>query len=232
MKTFAEIKAEIRDDSSIKHHKYGRFLDRLIDYDQRGKQAAWDLWYFSHNTDWCIAASNQFLQEITQQGREYHAIQQNLSAKTALSFDKLRVSFGSFCVYLHAALESFAHETNLFYEIDMSRKDVGIKQLAKKLAGRTEFSLSPHLQLVNPDSPHADSDLKMLIAYRNRIAHGYVYPISGMLLKEDPPQNQIIDFEDLDVNLVDFAKNVHDRVVEFIAQGWLCFTEDKLTPKP
>jgi len=231
MKDFADIKKEIygfevKDPS--KESKYGKFLDTLVfKYDLRGKDERWDLWYFSDNTEFCRDSAKHFLEKIKEQYGEHGKLHKS-EKDHDFRFNKLRILFGCFCFYLYAALESFAHEINIFYEIDIDRKKVGIKKIAGELRKRKkDCALSNHLQTM-----FSDTDFEKFFEYRNTVMHGYVYPISGDregLFLKDEPKIEMFSFEGMNTNLLDFCTVSYSKVCDFICKGWRCFEIDELT---
>lgn len=209
--TFSDLKRKIRNIPDIKY-RYGKFLDLLPKYDRRGEDESWDLWYFSLNTEICLKFAEYFLNKITQ----------NSDNRT---FDDLRMFLGAFCTYLYAGLESFAHETNIFYEINLKRSSVGIKQIAKHFKSKNN-NLSFHLRKI-----YHDDDFKMLFEYRNTIVHGYVYPMLGMdgrLLLRTNPRIGRFSFYGKSFDANEFCSRLFPKVQSFIKEGWKCFTKDEL----
>jgi len=210
--TFSDLKREIRNTPNIEH-RYGRFLDLLPKYDKRGKDESWDLWYFQLNTEMCLKFAEYFLTRITQNS-------------PSLNFDDLRMFFGSFCTYLYASLESFAHEINIFYEMNLKRSLVGIKEIAKHLKYEKK-NISSHLQKI-----YSDDDFKMLFEYRNTIVHGYVYPILGMdgrLLLQTKPRIGRFSFLGDSFDTKEFCYRLFPKVQSFIKEGWKYFSKDELS---
>jgi hypothetical protein len=237
MKTLSEIKRElfhvtITDPS--KESKYGKFLDKLVfEYDQRGKDENWDLWYFSDNTEFCRDSAKHYLNEIEKQFSEHHkwynALEQGeLDTKHDFRADKFRRLFGCFCFYLYAALESFAHEINIFYELGERRRDVSIKRIKTQLARKgTSYSLLGHLDLLS-----SDPELRTFFEYRDAIMHGYVYPLSftkEAFFVKGSPKDALFSFSNININLLDFCKESYSKVNAFICKGWRYFEIDELS---
>jgi hypothetical protein len=237
MKAFHEIKKEFHS-ITIEHPeretKYGMFLDKLAtEYDQRGENELWDIWYFSLNTDFCRDASVELLNEIREQIAAYRIIQnskgsQEGSGNNDFNIDKLRRLHGSLCFYLYAAMESFAHEINLFYEINQRRRDVNLTRINKHLKNeRGACALSKHLQemLSNPV-------IKEFLDYRNAIMHGYVYPISMQKNRigiGGDPRSSLFSFKRRYIDILDFSEKSHTNINHLIVEGWRCFERDELS---
>jgi hypothetical protein len=223
--TFADLKAQIKDTQNLQH-RYDKFLDELIKYDRRGKDESWDLWYFSINTDMCLKFAESFLQKIIDLDNEEKEFLQGLKKESKYNFNDIRMFYGSFCMYLFAALESFAHEINIFYEINLKRSAVGIKSLAILFKTKRN-TLASHLQIIL-----TDRDFKMLFEYRNTIVHGYVYPMLGierrLLLKNNPRVGRF-SFDEKGFDVIEFCSRIFPKTREFIKAGWKCFTKDELT---
>lgn len=233
MKSFKEIKEEISKleiKSPLSESKYGKFLDTIVlgfdqngKYDQRGKDKRWDLWYYSNNTEFCRDSAKYFLEKIKREHEKYMELQKN-KKNHGFKFDNLRRLFGCFCFYLYAALESFAHEINIFYEINMCRRGVSITKIKKQL--NKNYTLFEHLQ-----KAYSDKDFKDFIDYRNALMHGYVYPISGKsegLFLKNKPRNERFSFDDMDINIMVFCDSSYSTISNLICKGWRHFEEDEL----
>jgi len=227
MATLRDLKDIIRRDAQAEN-RYGRFLDLLAKTDERGTDPNWDLWYFSQNTDFCIFAARQARDEISELGSQLKTKQQNIDADVSFTFHDLRRAFAVFCMFAHASLESFAHEINIFYELEIPRKDVAIRTIATSLPSGT--TLQKHLQRFL-----IEQDTRMLVEYRNAVVHGYVFPISGAssgLFLTATPRGGFFDFDSNDVELISLTDRVVDKTKVFIADGWKCFSRDELSPMP
>ncbi len=225
MMTLADIKRSLIEDSNAKH-TYGAFLDRLAASDLREKDATGDLWYFSFNTDFCLDSAEHFLSEISTQILEYTKTKDS-SADSKFNFDTTRRFFGCLCFYLYSALESFAHETNLFYELNLDRRKVSITTIStalKKL--RADCSLLAHLE-----TALADPLVVRFLDYRNAIVHGYIFPLAGYptgLFIKTAPRSEIFTFQDTDVELESFCNESFSRIKNLITISWIRFSRDEL----
>ena len=143
--------------------------------------------------------------------------------------DKLRMYFSSFCFYLYAALESFAHEINIFYELNEDReKKVGILRMERLLQKHDkDCSLINHLKTLK-----SDSGFMLFFDFRNAIMHGYVFPLSidsqGFFLQGNP-KDVLFSFKDMNINLLVFCRESYSKISTFICNGWRCFEVDELT---
>lgn len=240
MKDFSEIKTELYHvtiSDPAKESKYGKFLDKLaMEYDRRGEDENWDLWYFSDNTEFCRDSAKHYLEEIENQFTEHHkwysALEKGeLDTKHEFRTDRLRRFFGCFCFYLYAALESFAHEVNIFYELGVNRQDVAVK----RIKGQLERKGKPYALLSHLDSLSSDPDLRIFFEYRNAIMHGYVYPLSlskDAFFVKGSPKDALFSFNDININLLAFCRESYSKVNGFICKGWRYFEKDELsTPK-
>jgi hypothetical protein len=225
--TFAQVKLEIRADPNPAR-RYSRFLDKLaLEYDNRGKLDAWDIWYFSLNTDFCLDSAKHYLEEFNDSVVAYKSLaERRKEARGKYDPDKLRRSFGSLLFYLYAALESFSHEANILYELKLQRRSVSLKRISEELRGR-DCKLWAHLEefLSKPN-------VQMLREYRDAVGHGYVYPVSGsksMLLLKQKPKMPIFLFSEINVDFSTFVASSFSNVNEFICDGWRCFSLDELS---
>jgi len=232
MKAFREIKRELYEviiRYPERESKYGIFLDKLAtEYDRRGEDELWDLWYFSLNTDFCRNSATHFLDEIRGQVAAYRKREGTTGIGSNFNADRLRMLHGCFCFYLYAAMESFAHEINLFYEMNLRRRSVSITRINSQLAKERSTSvLSKHLQemLSNPV-------IEGFLDYRNAIMHGYVYPISmngDRVGIGDAPRSSLFSFGGQYLDVLDFCEKSHTNVNRLISKGWRCFEIDELS---
>lgn len=218
MKDFADIKKE--------ESKYGKFLHRLeTEHDLRNSDERWDLRYFYDNTEFCRDSAKHFLEKLREQRtqlKKFHAREEH----DFTSFE-FRITFGCFCFYLYASLESFAHEINILYELRIDRSQVKITGMGKELEkNRKESALYEHFE-----SNFSDPDFKKFLNFRNAIAHGYVYPISytneGIFVRDDL-KTKNLSFEEMNTDLVPFCERIYSKIFDFICKGWRCFDIDEL----
>lgn len=230
MKDFADIKKEIYSfvvKDPLSESKYGKFLDLLAwEYDLRGKDNKWDLWYFSNNTEFCRDSAKHFLEEIKEQYEELKKFR-NSEKNNLFRISKVRMSFGCFCFYLYAALESFAHEINIFYELNTKRK-VTITNINKELKNKKkDCELYKHFEIM-----FSDPNFKKIKEHRNAVAHGYVYPVSikgeGCFVP-DRLRIEKISFKNTNTDLLPCCQVLFTKVNNFICKGWRCFEIDELT---
>jgi hypothetical protein len=128
VKTWDELKEELRVDPD-RESLYGRFLDKLaLGTDLRGREPVGDLWYFSENTDFCLTAASRYLRAIESQSALWLEAKGKVESLKSSKFrmEDVRINFGCFSFYLYAALESFSHEINIFYGLDLDRKSVAL----------------------------------------------------------------------------------------------------------
>ncbi|MEA2879170.1 MAG: hypothetical protein QOF14_4366 [Hyphomicrobiales bacterium] len=230
--TFAELKLAIRSDPNP-NSRYERFLNKLPlpEFNKRGKDAAWDIWYFSDNTAFCRRTAGLYLTELddlrdeNKKSRKLLRLDDKADHHPNFTFDKFRWSFGNFCFYLYAALESFYHEANILYELRIERRAVSFSEIKKTLGN---CSLANHMETF-----HSDEDMKLFIEYRNAFMHGYIFPISGssdgrLFLKRQPRMEKF-SFSDMCLDANQFVTVVFARVDRFICDGWRCFEKDQLT---
>lgn len=236
MKTLSDIKREIfeiviQDPSS--ESKYGRFLDKLVlDEDRRGIDPDWDLWYFSDNTEFCMESAKCFMNAINKQisdhGRFVKDLDRKQPAETSFEFKKLRRLMGCFFFYLCSALESFAHEINIFYDLKKNRKDVTLFKIQKiVLSQRADCALCGHMKAMKSQPVH-----RILRTYRNAFAHGYVFPITadnGSIYISDHPQDPQFSFASSTKDLATVAELAKQYMNKYIYNGWRCFEQDELT---
>lgn len=231
--TFADLKLEIRE-SGRHTGRYGAFLDKLqlAGIKKPRQDPAWDIWYFSDNTEFCLRSSKQYLTELDnvrdglarlRAARHHNSEKVDRSNFTS---DQFRRTFCNFCLYLYAAVESFLHETNILYELATERRHVSFGEIKRRLS---RCSLIDHMNDFS-----ADSDVQRFIDYRNAFVHGYVFPISGtvdgrLLLKTVDPRNGPFSFAEMDVDANKFAAAIFAKVDKFICNGWRCFERDELT---
>jgi hypothetical protein len=93
MKEFGEIKKEIYDITiSTGESKYGKFLNKLIipNYDRRGENDDWDLWYFSDNTEFCKNSAEYYLEEIEKQFNEFEKFQRDFDDTESIEKNEYR----------------------------------------------------------------------------------------------------------------------------------------------
>jgi hypothetical protein len=225
--TLADIKGIIRQDAD-QSFRYSRFLKLLQpEIDKPDRDPNWDLWFFSDNTTFCMESAGIIRNEILEHGAQYRIIQQDKNADVKFNFIDIRRKFAAYCMFLYAALESFAHEVNIFYDCKCQRRDVKISTIANKLCqGKT---LKNHLDKINTKKD-IDKDIKFLIEYRHAIAHGYVFPISGtsdgLFLTKAP--REVLNFNSHDLELFSFSESICDKIFNFIEEGWKCFSNDEL----
>ncbi|HEX5270026.1 MAG TPA: hypothetical protein VFW33_06055, partial [Gemmataceae bacterium] len=146
MKAFDDLKNEIRISVDGKaNSKYAAFLDLLVApaNDRRGTDKRWDLWYFSDNTDFCRMSARSFLEQVKAQGQEF--LKLHKEEDNQFTFERIRRHFGCFSFYLYAALESFSHETNILYGLEMPPKKVSITAVLENLPERS--GLRSHLDV-------------------------------------------------------------------------------------
>lgn len=237
-RTFSKIKDEIRHikiTDPLKESKYGRFLDKIgYEDDASNWNELGDLWHFSNNTEFCKRSARYFLDELEKQFDGFLKWQESLkefkfSETHGFHLDRPQQLFGSFCFYVYSTLESFAHEINLFYELNEDRENISIKRMSRKLIanGKGQSSLVSHLQIIE-----SDTDLKHFFAYRNAIMHGYIYPIrfdlNGFYVKENP-KRPLFSFEGMNLNLLLLSREVLRKVDNWICLGWRCFEKDELS---
>lgn len=221
--TLADIKGIIRQDAD-QSFRYSRFLKLLQpEIDKPDRDPNWDLWFFSDNTTFCRDSARIIRDEILEHGAQYRIIQQDKNADVIFNFIDIRRKFATYCMFLYATLESFAHEVNIFYDCEYPRRTVQITKIATKLCqGKT---LKNHLDQIN-----TDDDIKFLIEYRHAIAHGYVFPISGtsdgLFLTKAP--RDLLNFSSHDRELFLFSGIIYDKIYTFINEGWKCFSNDEL----
>jgi hypothetical protein len=221
--TLADIKGIIRQEAD-QSFRYSRFLKLLQpEIDKPDRDPNWDLWFFSDNTTFCRNSARIICVEILEHGVQYRIIQQDKNADVIFNFIDIRRKFAAYCMFLYAALESFAHEVNIFYDCKCQRRAVKISTIAKKLCqGKT---LKNHLDKIN-----ADEDIKFLIEYRHAIAHGYVFPISGtsdgLFLTKAP--RDVLNFNSHNRELFSFSESICDKIFNYIDEGWKCFSSDEL----
>ena len=208
MTTLCDLKLEILNYqiSDPSHEsKYGKFLDKMaLEYDLRGKVPAWDLWYYSDNTEFCRDSAGELLRSIECQVQEYLRFSQSPntepSAPHAFRVLELRRCFGSFLFYMYASLESFAQEINIFYELPIFRRNVSIWKIGKSI--NPDKSIYSHLQ-----SALYNDSMQLFRKYRNTVMHGYVFPLSmdsnGIFIKESP-QQEPFTFQGHNRNILDF----------------------------
>jgi hypothetical protein len=214
MKSFEDVKGEVRADSSIEKHRYSRLLNLLPqpENDRRGTEPEWDIWYFSQNTDFCLEVAKRFHDSVMQ----------------SVIGDDLRAHFGGLCIYLYAALESFAHEANLLYGLGQKRRAVTFKRLSEALDSRPGSRLSVHV-----DEFLSEPTTKRLFAYRDTIAHGYVFPMSGStdgrIVLAERPQDERFEFPDSGLELFELTQAAYSSVYDAIHEGWRCFSADELS---
>ncbi len=227
--TLDDVKDIIRKDAD-QNLRYSRFLKLLEpEIDKANMDPNWDLWYFSHNTTFCIDSAKIIRDEILECEAQYKTKQQDKNADVEFTFIDLRRKFAACCMFLYATLESFAHEVNIFYECKRPRRDVKISTIAAELCqGKT---LKNHLKKINTSrADDTDQDIKLLIEYRNAIVHGYVFPISGtsdgLFLTKAP--RQIFTYNSHDFELFSFSGRIYDKIFNFIVDGWKCFSSDEL----
>jgi hypothetical protein len=230
--TLADIKGIIRQDAD-QSFRYSRFLILLQpEIDKPDRDPNWDLWFFSDNTTFCRDSAKIIRDEILEYGAQYRIIQQDKNADVGFTFIDLRRKFASYCMFLYAAVESFLHEVNLFYECGLQRFDVKISKIAPRLREvRRGASLNDHLhKIYASQNKEIDDDIKFLFEYRNAIVHGYVFPISGtssgIFLTKKP--REVVTFNSSDLELISFCKRIYDKISDFINDGWKCFSVDEL----
>jgi hypothetical protein len=226
MKSFQEIKESLHGvtvEGSGRAPKYGAFLEKLVTGgDRRGEDEQWDLWYFSFNTDFCRESARYFLDEICNE------VAKHKEPDSAFNVDMLRRLHGCLCFYLYSALESFAHEINIFYDMHQDRRMVSLKAVSELLAKRRGASaLSKHLQEIL-----ATPVMKVFLDYRNAIMHGYVYPIrmagEHIGIGKDP-RSPLFSFDKSYYDVLDFSEKSYATVDHLIVRGWQCFEQDELT---
>ena len=225
--TFAEIKLKIRADPDLRD-RYSHFLDELWRYNENMRKiSSWDIWYFSDNTDFCLDSAKHYRDEFDLLIAAYKSFQEEKrEVRDGFTFNKVRRVFGSLFFYLYAALESFAHETNILYDLKLQRRKVSINRVSIELK-KKRCKLDAHMKtfLEKPN-------VKMFITYRDAIMHGYVYPLSGskksLLLKRNP-KIEPFSFSDVDQNFEHFVDSSFSEVKEFIRDGWKCFSLDELS---
>jgi len=231
--TLADIKGIIRQEAD-QSFRYSRFLKLLQpEIDKPDRDHNWDLWFFSDNTTFCMDSARIICDEILEHGVQYYrTIQQHKNADVGFTFIDLRRKFASYCMFLYAAVESFLHEVNFFYECSLQRFDVKISKIAPRLREvRRGASLNDHLHKIYASpNEEIDDDIKFLFEYRNAIVHGYVFPISGtssgIFLTKKP--REVVTFNSSDLELISFCKRIYDKIFDFINDGWKCFSVDEL----
>ncbi len=227
MLTFDEIKNKIKE--TDEPERYGGFLTMLERNEQNSTNPKWDITYFSNNTEFCINSAKMNLNKMRELSENFKLMLQGNTDECSFSFDELRRELGSFCVFLSAALDSFAHETNILYGCGKNRRDVELLKILKcsKLDGK---ALGEHLSSVKPGN---DLDFDFLRGYRNAVAHGYVFPVNGSkdgLFLAKNPRGEMVEKKLCELELVSFFERIFDKIDIFIKEGWMCFSKDELSP--
>jgi hypothetical protein len=132
------------------------------------------------------------------------------------------------CDCPNASLESFAHETNILYELNLPREIVTLKRIVKELKTKQGKSklLTHLLQCFDSD------EIKKYFEYRNSLTHGFVYPIGisdGKIFVPSQPRTWKFSFGSLDQELSSFCTPIFKSVDDLIRNGWKCFSADELT---
>jgi len=239
MASWDHLKRELYDvviENPSRESKYGEFLNKLVfEDDRRGKDPLWDLWYLSDNTEFCRRSMRHYSSEIVDQLAEYARLEQsfqdNEPGESHFSFDKLRMLIGSLFFYQFSALESFAHEVNLFYGLGLKRGDVSLIRVRREMARqRPGRKLAQHIKVME-----AKDKYNLSRSYRNAAAHGHVFPIHGSsdsILVPVKPKHEPFSFDGDKVDLRELVQGSTTLVDEYICLGWRCFEHDELSRHP
>lgn len=144
------------------------------------------------------------------------------------TYDDIRRTHGSFCFYLYAAIESFLHEVNLFYELEIPRRYVQLDRIRKEVRkNHRDAKICDHINEYS-----RNPIIKGFREYRNAVAHGRVYPMKGVgnqIGIGSDPFNQPFNIESGYYDILDFCERSITNVDSLIVQGWRCFEADELT---
>lgn len=227
---FEKIKKSVQA-SDITEHRYSYLLDLLIEHDMRGADSDWDLWYFAKNTDDCFCFARYHLKELAAMAKKLDTWNSNgKNGKLRFNTNDARRSFCSFCSFLCTTLDSFAHEINILYQLEIQRHRVSFKSVPRHLKQRDRsWDLISHMEMMVQRPCFL-----LLDEYRNSLAHGFVQPLT--IGKDDwylndldnKRQNPIKMSNVRNIGMVNFSSDIYREIDEFLKKGWQCFTHDQL----